>query len=72
MLCRMRAADVERETKAILEERKLEATHEHAFQQSRRAAKRVYERLDDTEKQELAAMVEAQAACGNTPELKAW
>ena len=49
----------------ILEEEELEETQQHVFQQRRRAAKRIYERMDDNGKQEIDAMVDAQAASGN-------
>ena len=70
MLCRTRADDVDAEVKIILAEEELEETPRHVFEQRRRAAKRVYERMDTNEKEEIDAMVDAQAASGNSVEVR--
>jgi hypothetical protein len=51
-------------------EEELDRTPEHVFQQRKKAARRIYERMDDEEKQELRKMVEAQAESGNTKEIR--
>jgi hypothetical protein len=71
MLCRTQAADVDAEVKHILKEEDLEETQQNLFQKRRRAAKRVYERMTDNEKQKIDAMVEAHAASGNTMPMRA-
>ena len=72
ILCRTRAADVDAEVGVILEQEGLEETHQNMFQQRRRAAKRVYERMDDNQKQEIDGMVDIQAACGNSVAVRQW
>ena len=70
MLCRNRAADVDAELNAILDEEGLEYTEQNVFQQRRRAAKRVYEQMNDNEKHEIDALVDEHAASGNTDEVR--
>jgi hypothetical protein len=71
MVCRTWAAEVDAEVKEILVEQGLDNTQQHSFEQRRRAAKRVYERLADSEKQHIVAMIKAQSALGNTIEVRA-
>jgi hypothetical protein len=72
ILCRTRTAELEPEITMILAEEGLQKTQEHVFQQRRKAARRIYEKMDDKEKQEIRAMVEAQAESGNAPEIREW
>ena len=65
ILCRTQAAEVEAEVKVILEQEGKEVTQQNMFQQRRRAAKRVYERLSDSQKEAIDATAKAQAASGN-------
>jgi hypothetical protein len=53
-----------------LAEEGLQETQEHMFQQRKKAAKRIYEKMDDKEKQEIRAMVEVQAESGNAREIR--
>jgi catalase len=70
ILCRTRTADVEAEINMILVEEELERTPDHVFQQRKKAARRIYERMDNEEKQDLRKMVAAQAESGNTREIR--
>jgi hypothetical protein len=56
---------VDTELNVIFEQEGLERSQQNVFQQRRRAAKRVYERLNDTEKATIDATAKAQAASGN-------
>lgn len=64
ILCRTHVGEVDAEVKIILAEEEMEETPQNIFQQRRRAAKRIYERLDDSQKQAIDAKAEAHAALG--------
>jgi hypothetical protein len=53
-----------------LAEEGLQETQEHMFQQRKKAAKWIYEKMDDKEKQEIRTMVEVQAESGNAREIR--
>jgi hypothetical protein len=56
---------VDAELNVIFEQEGLERSQQNIFQQCRRAAKRVYERLNDMEKATIDATAKAQVASGN-------